>query len=104
MLDLDLLSGPSVTTREEPEWLDTGFTAGWIPAFRHRGNGQVHASQLEDGRLASAHILDTLPAEWVAERDARGRPGALVPEVQAGYLRGDRFFTLAELLRYPADA
>ncbi|WP_017942329.1 MULTISPECIES: hypothetical protein [unclassified Thioalkalivibrio] len=104
MLSLDLMPAPEPARSENPAWLDAGFTAGWLPAFRHRRTGEVHASHLEDGRLACTHILDTVPTPWVAERDDQGRPGALIAEIQAGYLRGDRFFTLAELLRYPSDA
>ncbi|WP_019626572.1 hypothetical protein [Thioalkalivibrio sp. ALJT] len=104
MLNLDLLPVAASARAEPPSWLDAGFTAGWIPAFRDRKTGEVHASHLENGRLACTHILDTIPPHWVAERDPQGRPGALISDIQAGYLRGDRFFTLAELLRYPADA
>lgn len=104
MLNLELSPAAAPTRADDRGWLDAGFTAGWIPAFRHRVTGEVHASRLADGRLACMHVLDTAPAYWVGERDLRGRPCALVQEVQAGYLRGDRFFTLAELLRYPPDA
>ncbi|MGM0553820.1 MAG: hypothetical protein ACQETK_08490 [Pseudomonadota bacterium] len=104
MLDLNLLPQATLPSGEDPGWLDAGFAAGWLPAFRHRQTGEVHASHLEDGRLSCVHVLDTLPADWVAERDAAHRPSALLPDIQAGYLRGERFFTLAELLRYPADA
>ncbi|WP_019571423.1 hypothetical protein [Thioalkalivibrio sp. ALMg3] len=104
MLSLDLLPAPAPARTENPAWLDAGFTAGWLPAFRDRRTGAVHASHLDDGRLACTHILDTVPAPWVAERDSKGRPTALTADIQAGYLRGDRFFTLAELLRYPSDA
>ncbi|WP_018868530.1 MULTISPECIES: hypothetical protein [unclassified Thioalkalivibrio] len=104
MLQTDLLPVAAPERMGQPGWLDAGFTAGWLPAFRHRGTGEVHASHLEDGRLACTHILDTLPAGWIADRDAEGRPGALVADIQAGYLRGSRFYTLAELLRYPSDA
>ncbi len=104
MLNLDLLPQAAPHPGEDPGWLDAGFTAGWLPAFRHRRTGQVHASHLEDGRLSCVHVLDTLPGEWIAECDAGNRPCALISDIQAGYLRGERFFTLAELLRYPADA
>lgn len=76
------------------------LAVGFLPAFRHEADGQVRLCLTEDGRLSSVHLIDSLPADWVAERDDQGRPLALVEQVSAGYLRGHQFWSLGEL-RHP---
>lgn len=80
------------------------LAAGFLPAFRHEADGQVRLCLTDDGRLSSVHLLDSLPSDWVAERDDRGRPVALVDQVSAGYLRGDQFWGLGELRRPRLDS
>lgn len=77
------------------------LAAGFLPAFQHRGSGEVRLCQLADGRIACMHLLDSLPAGWVSQWDQAGRPVGLVPEVRAGYLRGADFWSLADV-RHPA--
>jgi hypothetical protein len=86
------------------ETLSPALAAGFLPAFRHEADGQIRLCQLDDGRLSSVHLLDSLPAEWVAERDESGRPMALVEQVTAGFLRGDRFWTLGDIRRPRLDS
>lgn len=73
------------------------LAAGFLPAFRHGADGQVRLCLTDDGRLSSVHLLDSLPSDWVSERDDCGRPMALVDQVSAGYLRGDQFWSLGDL-------
>ncbi|WPL16257.1 hypothetical protein Thiowin_01210 [Thiorhodovibrio winogradskyi] len=80
------------------------LAAGFLPAFRHEVDGQVRLCLTDDGRLASVHLLDSLPTDWVAERDDDGRPMALVDQVSAGYLRGDQFWSLGDLRRPRLDS
>lgn len=80
------------------------YAAGFLPAFRHESDGQVRLCLTDDGRLSSVHLLDSLPADWVAERDQDGRPMALVDQVSAGYLRGDQFWSLGDLRRPKLDS
>lgn len=76
---------------------------GFLPAFRHRQTGEVRLCQLADGRVASVHLLDSLPTDWVAVRDGCGRPAALIAAIEAGYLRGDAFWTLGDLIHPSLD-
>ena len=39
------------------------------------------------------HLLDGLPEEWVAQRNAAGRVTAIKQTVIAGFVRGDFFYT-----------
>lgn len=88
---------------EVAEVLPTALAAGFLPAFRHEGDGQVRLCLLEDGHLAGLHVLDSLPADWVAERDETGRPLVLVDQVSAGYLRGAEFWSIGDLRRPRLD-
>lgn len=66
---------------------------GFRPAFRHTGTGRVVISCFADGNPAPLHVLDGLPEDWVAERDAHGQVCRTVPAVEAGFERGGRFFS-----------
>lgn len=80
------------------------LAAGFLPAFRNTADGQVRLCLGDDGGLALEHRLDSLPADWVAERDEDGRPLALIEPISAGYLRGDQFWSLAALRRPRLDS
>lgn len=81
-------------------FLASALTQGFLPAFQHRLNGEVRLCLHDDGQLAAMHLLDRLPAGWIAQRDRQGRPTALIAEVRAGYLRGSEFWSLGDL-RHP---
>lgn len=49
------------------------------------------------------HLLDSLPTDWVAVRDGCGRPTVLIAAIEAGYLRGDAFWTLGDLIHPSLD-
>lgn len=75
----------------------SALVSGFLPAFRHLETGEIRLCQLADGRISRRHLLDSLPDDWILERDARGRPAALVSEVEPGFLRGIQFWTLQNL-------
>ncbi len=66
---------------------------GFRPAFLDQETSAVYASCFGDGRLAPFHLIDGLPEELVAARDAVGRVAALKDSVIAGFVRGGRFYS-----------
>ncbi len=98
MLNSGVSFPSSGAVAQGPKWrLSPELVVGFLPAFRHRLSGEVRLCQLTDGRIARVHLLDSMPAHWVAERDWDGRPSALVAAVEPGYLRGDAFWRLEDL-------
>ncbi len=77
---------------------------GFAPAFLDTMTGRIFLARYADGRLAPVHLIDGLPLELVAERDATGRSTAIKPFVIAGFVRGQRFYTreevVAEAMKY----
>lgn len=91
----------SAMVADEPSWRgSSALAAGFLSAFRHQQSGEVRLCQFSDGTLAPMHVLDQLPTHWVSERDRDGRPTALITGIEAGYLRGESFWTLDDL-RHP---
>jgi len=80
------------------------LSVGFMPAFRHQGSGEVRLCQFSDGSISTIHVLDFLPEDWVMERDAEGRPLALVGAIEAGFLRGADFWSLGDLLHPRLDS
>jgi hypothetical protein len=66
---------------------------GFVPAFLDLRTGRAEISRFADGRPAAMHIIDGLPDEWVAQRDADGRVLNTHPGIVAGFLRDERFYT-----------
>lgn len=97
------LSSPAVKAPAPQARVSADLIVGFLPAFRHRDSGEVRLCQLPDGGLAREHLLDSLPAHWVAERDWDGRPTALVAAVEPGYLRGPEFWRLRDLAQPHLD-
>ncbi len=81
----------------------SGLTRGFMPAFRHLRTGEIRLCRFTDGQLARAHLLDTLPDDWIEERDPEGRPASLISEVEPGFLRGIQFWTLDNLVHPRLD-
>ena len=69
---------------------------GFIPAFYDLQSRQAQVSRFANGTPAPIHVMDGLPAEWVARRDPSGRITAVKGSVVAGFLYGDRFYTREE--------
>ena len=104
MLERSVSISSSGATAQGSKWrLSSALILGFLPAFRHRESGEVRLCQLTDGRIARMHLLDSLPAHWVAERDGDGRPAALFASVEPGYLRGDEFWRLGDLAHPTLD-
>ena len=68
-------------------------SGGFLPAFYDRATGRAVLARFADGRPAPMHLLDGLPDEWVAERDATGRISAIKISVVAGFVRDGFFYT-----------
>jgi hypothetical protein len=66
---------------------------GFRPAFMDQETSAVYASCFRDGRPAPFHLIDGLPHELVAARDAVGRVAALKDSIVAGFVRGGRFYS-----------
>lgn len=81
-----------------------GLTTGLQPAFRDRRTGETHLSLTNDGTPSTVHSFTRLPAEWIVERDKRGRALALHPAIVAGFWRGAGFIELTRVLELPLDA
>jgi hypothetical protein len=70
---------------------------GFMPAFKNLHNDEVHLCAYDNGELSVVHVLDGLPAYWVEEWGADGRPVNLCPGVIAGFMRFGYFYTLSEI-------
>lgn len=77
---------------------------GFFPAFMDVFSQEIHLSVNERGALATIHLLDGLPAHWVAERDRKGRVTALKDGIIAGYVRAGRFYSRADLAQMRWDS
>lgn len=66
---------------------------GFIPAFLDTKKGEIHLARFADGRLAPMHILEGLPKELIAVRDATGHATATVPTLIAGFAHQEQFYT-----------
>jgi len=98
LLDPVCSSSPAREPRAEVRRLDSSaLISGFLPAFRHLETGETRLCQLENGRISKFHLLDSLPDDWILERDAGGRPVTLVSQVEPGFLRGIQFWTLQNL-------
>lgn len=72
---------------------------GFIPAFHDRQSGHNVISRYSDGTPAPVHVMDGLPAEWIAEYDESGHALAAREGVIAGFLRDGIFYTREEAAR-----
>jgi len=70
--------------------------AGFVPGYLDLHSGLSVVSCFADGRPAPVHVLDGLPDDWVAHRDACGRVTKARAGVVAGFLRNGRFYTREE--------
>jgi len=71
-------------------------SAGFVPGYLDRHSGRSVISRFADGRPAPVHVLDGMPQEWVAERDAYGHVTKARAGVVAGFLRNGQFYTREE--------
>ena len=105
MLDRNTSAHLAIPVLQGPRpGLSAELVLGFLPAFRHRHSGEVHLCRAPGGGIAWIHLLDSLPGDWVVERDDEGRPTVLLAAVEAGFLRGDQFWRLEDLGHPVADA
>jgi len=65
---------------------------GFRPAFQDAETGCVYASRFADGRLAPFHLIDGLPEEVVAARNAAGKVIRVKDSVISGFTLNDCFY------------
>lgn len=88
-------SGTGGRSQENRPW-------GFRPAFMDAVTHVIYRSCFADGTAAPVHLLDGLPDEVVASRDAGGRVVAAKVSIVAGFVRGDRFYSREEAARITA--
>lgn len=71
--------------------------SGFLPAFYDRATMTVEVSRFTNGALAPVHLLDSVPADWVAKRCANGKIVALKESIAAGYLCDGFFYSPDEV-------
>ncbi|VAW66992.1 hypothetical protein MNBD_GAMMA09-1452 [hydrothermal vent metagenome] len=77
---------------------------GFMPAFMHLKEQQVHLSKTIDGELSVMHLFDGLPDHWIDEKDSRGKALSLKSEIIAGFMRNAQFYTLSEIIHDIRDS
>lgn len=70
---------------------------GFIPAFYDSNSFTAEVSRFTNGQIAPIHLLDGLPDEWVAGRNASGKILALKNSIVAGYLYESIFYTTEQV-------
>lgn len=95
----------AVLERQNVEFSGTGGRSqenqgrGFRPAFMDAATHEVYRSCFADGRLAPFHLLDGLPDEVVACRDARGHVVLAKASIIAGFVRDGCFYSREEAAR-----
>lgn len=103
-LESSLASNLPGRLHAQPRRLDSsGLVSGFLPAFRHLATGEIRLCQLADGQISRRHLLDSLPDDWIQERDSSGRASTLVSDIEPGFLRGIQFWTLDNLMHPALD-
>lgn len=96
-IDRDGVERAAASDADGPRRLaKSGLMTGFLPAFRHLETGEVRLCRMENGQISRDHLLDGLPEHWIVDRDAGGRPSALVYAIEPGFMRGAEFWTLAD--------
>lgn len=68
----------------------------FVPAFRDEDTGRVELARFANGKLAPAHLIIGLPAEWATAWSEEGYIMAVKGSITAGFVRDSRFFTREE--------
>jgi hypothetical protein len=85
-------------TRETVAYQGTGGVSGesrcvgFRPAFQDRKTGRVYPSRFGDGRPAPFHLIDGLPQEVVAARNAAGKVIRVKDSVISGFTLSGCFY------------
>ncbi len=67
--------------------------AGFVPGYQDTQTGETHISRYANGKPAPIHLLEGLPDDWVARRDAEGHVAETKSGIVAGFIRDGEFFT-----------
>lgn len=92
----------AVLKRHNEEFAGTGGRSqanrpwGFRPAFMDEVTHIIYLSCFADGTAAPVHLLDGLPDEVVASRDAGGRVVSAKASIVAGFVRDGRFYSREE--------
>jgi len=95
----------AVLERHNEEFAGTGGRSqenrpwGFCPAFMDMVTRAIYRSCFADGTSAPVHLLDGLPDDVVASRDARGRVIAAKASIIAGFVRDGCFYSREEAAR-----
>jgi hypothetical protein len=95
---------------EAADYRGTGGVSGndrslsFQPAFIDRETCTVYLSRFPDGRLASCHLLDGLPAELVLARNEQGHVTHVKASVVSGFVHHGNFYTRDETAAMLASA
>lgn len=98
----------AVLKRHNDEFAGTGGRSqenrpwGFRPAFMDAVTHVIYRSCFSDGTAAPVHLLDGLPDEVVASRDATGRVLSAKASIVAGFVRDGRFYTRDEVAKITA--
>lgn len=93
----------AVLKRHNEEFAGTGGRSqenrswGFRPAFMDVMTHVVYRSCFADGTSAPVHLLDGLPEEVVASRDAGGHVVSAKASIIAGFERNGRFYSREEV-------
>ena len=68
----------------------------FLPAFRDNEDGRVELAKLANGSVAPMHLISNLPNAWATQVDANGHVLQLKASVEAGFVKGGRFYTRDE--------
>lgn len=90
-------SGTGGRSQENRPW-------GFRPAFMDVATHLVYGSCFVDGTAAPVHLLDGLPDEVVARRDAGGHVISAKASIVAGFVRDGRFYSREEAARITSVA
>jgi hypothetical protein len=77
--------------------------AGFMPAYKNLSTGEAVISCFSNGSPAPVHVLEGLPDDWVAARDAQGQVCEAMASVVAGFIRDGVFYTRADAAELVAD-
>lgn len=95
----------AVLKRHNEEFSGTGGRSqenrsrGFRPAFMDMVTHVIFCSCFADGTSAPVHLLDGLPDEAVASRDACGHVVCAKASIVAGFVREGRFYSREEAAR-----
>ena len=96
VLDADLLRQQNRTFAGTNGVSANARRQGFVPGYLDTRSGTAVESRFSDGRPAPVHVLEGLPDEWVAERNANGLAIRARRGIVAGFIRQGRFFSRSD--------